>query len=183
MKVYYIRHGVTQWNLDGIAQGRSDIPLCDEGRRQAEQTALLLKDKQLDLCICSPLSRARETAEIVLSGRNVPIIFDERIAERCFGSNEGKPYFSDKTEEYRTNMWDIAHDGEFGDMETIASVVKRVYSLLDELKEKYPDKNVLISAHGGLSPAVKYYVEGKEVSHNYRFDIIKNCQIIEGEIN
>ncbi len=182
MKLYYVRHGFTQWNIDGFTQGHSDIPLCDDGRAQAREAAKLLADKHIDLCIASPLSRTRETAEIILSGRDVPISFDERIKERHFGSYEGKPYFRQETEEFKTKVWDIDEDGKYGDIETMASVVKRLYEFLDEIKEKYKDKSVLIVSHGGLSSAVKYYIAGEKISKNYRFDIIKNCEIIEGDI-
>lgn len=182
MKLYFVRHGKTQWNIDGYMQGRSDIPLCDIGRQQARDTEKLLADKHIDICISSPLSRARETAEIILKGRDVPIITDERIIERAFGSYEGSNAFYTGTEEYRKTMWNLDGDGKFDDMEPIGSVVKRVYAFLDDIKEKYKDKSVLITAHGGLSPAVKYYIAGQEISENYLFDIVKNCEIIEGEI-
>ena len=69
--------------------GSSDIPLSEEGRREAEllrQTAAGLK---FDLVISSPMLRARETAEAVVGGRDIPILFDNRLSERMFGAFEG----------------------------------------------------------------------------------------------
>ena len=182
MKMYYIIHGLTEWNKNGFAQGHRDIPLCDEGRAQARETAKVLADKHIDLCIASPLARARETAEIVLEGRDVPIIFDNRLVERNFGMYEGTPHTLQQPDEWRDRFWSIDEDMRYADIEPMSSVVKRLYEFLDEIKETYRDKSVLIASHGGLSAAVKYYIAGEPVSRNYRFDIIKNCEIIEGEI-
>lgn len=87
--LYIMRHGKTDWNAKHKLQGRTDIPLNDDGRRMAENAAQTYRDIHFDLCYCSPLSRARETAEIVLKGRNIPIITDERLAEMSFGIYEG----------------------------------------------------------------------------------------------
>ena len=84
-----MRHGKTEWNALHKLQGRTDVPLCDEGRKMAADAAELYKDINFDVCYCSPLVRARETAEIVLKGRDIPIITDERLTEMCFGVYEG----------------------------------------------------------------------------------------------
>ncbi len=87
--LYIIRHGKTDWNALHKLQGRTDIPLNDEGRKMAEEAGKLYRDVHFDVCFCSPLIRARETAEILLRGRNVPILTDNRLAEMGFGSYEG----------------------------------------------------------------------------------------------
>ena len=68
MKIYFIRHGETDWNKDGKLQGRVDIPLNEEGRHVAELTCEALKEEHFDIAFTSPLSRAYETAEIILRG-------------------------------------------------------------------------------------------------------------------
>ena len=65
-----------------------DIPLNQFGKHLAEETAEGLHDIPFDLCISSPLSRAYETARIILEGRDVPIITDARIEEMAFGEYE-----------------------------------------------------------------------------------------------
>ena len=64
--LYIMRHGKTEWNELHKLQGRTDIPLNEEGRKMAEQAREKYKDVSFDICYCSPLIRARETAEIVL---------------------------------------------------------------------------------------------------------------------
>lgn len=87
--LYIIRHGKTDWNEIHKLQGRTDIPLNDEGRQMARDAAKEYGDIHFDVCYCSPLCRARETAELLLEGRNVPIVIDERLKEMSFGIYEG----------------------------------------------------------------------------------------------
>ena len=62
--LYIIRHGKTDWNALHKLQGRTDIPLNDEGRQMAEDARKEYRDVHFDVCFCSPLIRARETAEM-----------------------------------------------------------------------------------------------------------------------
>ena len=89
--LYIMRHGRTDWNDQHKMQGRTDIPLNDCGREMAEKAREEYKDVNFDICYCSPLSRARETAEILLKGRDIPIIYDDRLLEMSFGIYEGTP--------------------------------------------------------------------------------------------
>ena len=85
MRLYIVRHGETQWTKERKIQGQVDIPLNEFGRTLAVKTARGLSDITFDLCYSSPLSRARETAELILEGRQTRIIEDARIAEMGFG--------------------------------------------------------------------------------------------------
>ena len=87
--LYIMRHGSTDWNEKLKLQGRTDIPLNAHGRKMAEEAAEKYRDVNIDICYCSPLSRALETARIFLQGRDVPIITDGRLAEMSFGIYEG----------------------------------------------------------------------------------------------
>ena len=87
--LYIMRHGRTDWNDLRKLQGRTDIPLNDAGREMAEAARKEYADVHFDICFCSPLIRARETAEIVLRGRDIPIVPDDRLKEMSFGECEG----------------------------------------------------------------------------------------------
>ena len=87
--LYIIRHGKTDWNVRHKLQGRTDIPLNDEGRQMAEAARKEYRDVHFDICFCSPLIRARETAEILLRDRTIPILPDDRLMEMSFGCFEG----------------------------------------------------------------------------------------------
>ena len=88
MKLYLVRHGETSWNIERKVQGQTDIPLNETGVRQAEKVREELKSVAFDICYCSPLIRAKRTAEIVADGR-VDIVIDENLKERGFGELEG----------------------------------------------------------------------------------------------
>lgn len=87
--LYIMRHGRTDWNDQKRLQGQTDIPLNDTGREMAAEAGKRYADVPFDVCWCSPLVRAKETAELLLSGRDVPIYFDERLKEVAFGEYEG----------------------------------------------------------------------------------------------
>lgn len=83
-----IRHALTDWNVSGRFQGQSDVPLSDEGRREARRLERYVRNLEPDAVVfASPLARARETAEIAFPGRE--ILLDPRLAELDFGAFEG----------------------------------------------------------------------------------------------
>ena len=89
MRLYIIRHGETEWNVLKRFQGRSDIPLNDEGRRLARITAEALREVPFSRIYTSPLKRAYETAMIIKADRDIPVIEEPRIIEIGFGEYEG----------------------------------------------------------------------------------------------
>ena len=84
-----MRHGKTDWNEIHKLQGRTDIPLNEEGRRMAAAAGKEYQDIHFDICFCSPLIRAKETAQLVLKGRDIPVLYDDRLKEMSFGIYEG----------------------------------------------------------------------------------------------
>ena len=86
MKIYYVRHGQTDLNLAKKMQGGgTEKELNETGVSQAYNTKKELENVKYDLVICSPMKRAKQTAEIINEGRDIPIITDERIRERKLG--------------------------------------------------------------------------------------------------
>ena len=151
--IYIVRHGETDWNLLGKLQGSKDIPLNEKGRKQALLTKVELDNKEIDLIIASPLKRARETAEIINSDRNLPMIIDDRIRERCFGEFEGEEFTVLDTKPF----WDYYVNEQYETAESVQDFFKRIYDFLDDITIKYKDKNVLLVTHGGVSLPVHCY--------------------------
>ena len=89
MQLICVRHGRTAWNADRRFQGHTDIPLDDEGRAQATALASLLRDDRIDAAVASDLSRAAETARVVLGPRDVALRLDPDWREMQFGDWEG----------------------------------------------------------------------------------------------
>ena len=90
MKIYVIRHGQTDYNVQNVFQGRKDIPLNSVGLKQAEETAQKFQGIPVDVILVSPLIRARETAKYVANVTGVKPIIEQGLVERSFGDMEGK---------------------------------------------------------------------------------------------
>lgn len=87
-----VRHGVTDWNARGRFQGRTDIPLNDEGIAQALAAARRLQNVALDYIVSSPLIRAVKTAEIIAAASGKSVSIDADLIECDFGSFEDDRY-------------------------------------------------------------------------------------------
>ena len=87
--LYLIRHGETEWNLEGRLQGGKDSSLTALGRQQASGIAISLKAGPPSLILSSPLGRARKTAEIIAKALDISIEKDDRLGELRFGAAEG----------------------------------------------------------------------------------------------
>lgn len=176
MYIYVIRHGQTDWNLTKKMLSFTDIELNEAGVRQCQEAEKLVKNIDYDLVICSPKKRTRKTMEIVNS-KNIPVIFDERLVERDAGVLEG---VNTDTIDYRS-FWSIGKDNAY-DCEKVEECKNRVYSFLDELKEKYNDKNILIVTHNGICRIINTYFNGIPRKGNLENLGHDNCEIKMYEI-
>lgn len=171
--LYVTRHGETDWNLYGKVQGKADILLNSKGIEQAKQTMKKLKQESIDLIICSPLIRARQTARIINSERIFPIILDERISERDFGEMEG---MSKDNFDFQA-FWNYDKNITYEKAENIKEFFNRIFLFLDEIKKKYKNKNILLVTHGGVSIAINCYFNGVPESGACLPLCIKNCEV------
>jgi alpha-ribazole phosphatase len=149
MKLLLIRHGQTNWNLEQRFQGQSDIPLNETGRKQAQALADRLSAEPFDAVYSSDLQRATETAKIICASQ---IHSDARLREVNFGDWEGLIYDEIKAK-YPEPLaaWEadiFKNAPPHG--ETLEGLAVRVQSMLDELRKKNDDQNILIVAHGGV---------------------------------
>lgn len=90
MNLYFMRHGETDWNRLRKIQGQADNPLNEAGRKEAIRSGKILSAIRFDKCYCSPLRRARETAEAVLSWQNCPVVYEKLIREISYGIDDGQ---------------------------------------------------------------------------------------------
>ena len=152
-RLLLVRHGKTEWNGLSRFQGKSDIPLNDEGKCQAELLAARLEGWGPDALFSSPLSRARETAEI-LSSRSSGLspVFLEELSEIGFGQWEGRSIHEIESADPQSfHRWkDSPFDCPPPGGESFASVESRVRSALDEILSKDGDRVVVVSLGGIL---------------------------------
>lgn len=147
MLIGLVRHGLTDWNAEGRIQGQSDIPLNNEGRRQAEMLGdrLLSEAYKWDYCITSSLSRAAETGEIIAARLGIPLLEpDHRIRERAYGQVEGMTAV--QREEKWGKDWNLLSLGQ----ETDDTLQARALAFMEDLSARYPDRNILVISHGGF---------------------------------
>ena len=179
MKIYYVRHGQTDWNLAKKMQGgQTERPLNETGLKQAEDTKKELENVKYDIVLCSPMQRAKQTVEIINEGRDVPIIVDERLRERKLGELEGYPI----TPEREKEIWDYKLNVDIKEGESLKEFEQRILDFITDIKQKYADKTVLIVAHGGLAKVLKAYLYGKPESENLDEVKMKNCEILEADL-
>lgn len=143
-EIVLIRHGITDWNAERRAQGQSDIPLNEIGRKQAHALANRLTSEKWDLIFSSDLSRAKETAEILAETLNLEVQTDRRLREMHKGETEGT------TLEERINKWGSQWEQLSLGVEEDDSITKRGTSFVTETMTKFPTKKILVVSHGAL---------------------------------
>lgn len=156
--LYIMRHGKTEWNSLHKLQGRTDIPLNEDGRQMALRACEEYKSVNIDVCYCSTLSRAVETAEILLKGRNVPIIKDERLVEMSFGEYEGIEN-SFQIPDCPINVLfkePEKYIGSVGGAETFNELFTRTGQFLKEVIEPQiqEGRDILIVGHGAMNSSI-----------------------------
>lgn len=180
MKIYIIRHGQTDWNLQRKIQGTSDIELNSTGISQAEEARKIVKDLDIDFIICSPLKRTKKTAEIINKDKNLKIIYDENFVERGFGDYEGVIIQKDKMDIFNSQIFfDLNLNLDTNNVEPIGRVLERVTKRLDEIKKVYDGKNILIVTHGGVARAINAYFNGIPEDGIILSTNLNNCEIRE----
>lgn len=183
MKIYVIRHGETNWNKEGRLQGRTDIELNENGIKQAENARKLLKDYKIDLIVSSPLKRAMKTAQIINEEKNCLMILDKRIEERGYGDIEGRIRKEITDEVINSKQLDnYKINKKYMGIEPIQDLCNRVWSLIDDLRKDYTDKNILLVTHGGTIRAIDGYFYGVDENGIIQNPGLKNCEIKEYEI-
>lgn len=98
MRLFLVRHGETLANARRVIQGHThNVSLSSRGRGQIEKLAQRLKAQPISAVYSSDLRRACESAEIVAKELSLPVYFDRRLRERCYGEFEGKPVYPQGT--------------------------------------------------------------------------------------
>jgi broad specificity phosphatase PhoE len=175
MNILLVRHGETAWNREGRYQGRTDIPLSADGERQVRTLGERLRGVPIAVAISSPLSRARRTAEAILSGTETTLEFDDGLLEISHGQWEGQ-LASDVA---------ISHAEMFGvwrstpgraspagpGAETLGDVEARAWAVLERawMRLDGEDQTLLITAHDAVNRVILCRVLGLPLERVWRF--------------
>lgn len=142
---YFIRHGETELNRQGIIIGSIDISLNAHGMEQARYAALNLQNEKFDIIISSPRKRALQTSEVISQAIPKPIILESNLVERVWGAAEGQPFDSTKS------LFDDENTPEGAEFFTVFS--QRIISTV--AKHLLSEQGLpLFVSHGGVFKAL-----------------------------
>lgn len=171
-KVYLIRHGKTEWNLQSRYQGaHGDSPLLPQSYKEIELLADSLKKVDFAHAYASPLKRARVTAQKLIQYLDEPVrlTIDSRLMEFNLGKMEGM-HFDDVAKKWPEELKNFRHHPDKYDetatgSESFAQVINRVGSAVKEFCRLNPDGNILIVSHGAALNATINALIGTPMPH------------------
>ncbi len=169
--LYVLRHGQVDTNVKKQINGWNEEHLSEVGIKQAIAVGQDLKNIPFDVIFCSPLLRTKQTYDY-LNIKNVPVIYDDRIKERNANSMVGRA-----VQLLNKDLWyDPTKNVVYEDAEGFQSIINRVHSILEEIKNNYQDQNVLIITHGDVCKAIYlYFHPHTQDIHKFRQD---NCEFV-----
>lgn len=178
-----VRHGVTDWNVEGRWHGQTDIPLNEEGKKQARLSAQAIKGIKIDSAYTSDLSRTKQTYQEICDSLTLtcPVLSSPALNERDYGMFAGKNKWDVKdivgTEEFEKlrRQWDFPVPGG----ETLKDVYGRVVPFYQDkiLSDLKLGKNVLVVSSGNTLRALIKHLE------NISDENIAKLELNFGEIN
>ncbi|EDX42147.1 histidine phosphatase family protein [Limosilactobacillus reuteri] len=171
-KVYLIRHGKTQWNLESRYQGANgDSPLLKDSYREIELLASSLQRIPFEHAYASPLKRARITAQALLNHLNpeIPLTIDSRLKEFNLGKMEGM-HFEDVAAKWPEVLKNFRHhpdkyDESLVEGESFLEVIARFRAAIEEYCRQYPNGNILVISHGAALNAAINALIGTPLAH------------------
>jgi broad specificity phosphatase PhoE len=162
-RICIARHGETDWNVSGILQGWFDVPINEQGRRQAHELAAAFAGVGFASVWSSPLVRARETAEIIAAAlRLAPPAAHEGLKERHFGAIQGVPK-SELAELNPVLLQQILRRNpaaEFEGGESMDEFADRVLGAFADIGALNPERRVLVITHGWVMDVVTRHIGG-----------------------
>ena len=146
MQVLLVRHGATDWNLQGRCQGATDLDLNEVGVRQAEQIAASLTNETIHGIYSSNLKRAQQTAQFISLHRQLPVLIETDVRELDHGELEGltfaeiKENYSQFIQKWRTEPAEIQVPGG----ERLVDVARRAWNGLNRIVQLHTAQETLV---------------------------------------
>lgn len=168
--VYIARHGEAEVNAAGLLAGsRSESPLTDKGKQQAQQLGQQLHNAQIELVVCSPMSRTRQTAEIAAKafGYEGTIVEQPLFIERDFGT---------ATNVHKPEAFEMLDSGKAEGVEPAMTLHKRMLDALDWLREQ-PASVILVVSHGGPTDMIRTIHSGGDPEVFHRIHTLENGEV------
>lgn len=171
VKLWLVRHGQTDWNLEGRYQGQTDLPLNANGLLQAREVARFFTGKKIAAIYSSDLQRALQTANAIASLTGVPVQVDQRLREINQGELEGQLYSVIKVKYPELILMrgrDPLHARPPGG-ETVWEVAQRVYQAIDEISARHAGDEVVIVSHGLSLATILVHSAGVPLGNAFKY--------------
>ncbi len=175
-RLILIRHGETDWNVEGRYQGQADPPLNEKGLEQAHQLVEELEGVGLEVLFTSPLLRAKQTAEVVADPLGIHLQIEPRLMEIHQGDwqtrlrSEIESLYPDLFHRWETEPWEVSPpEGEH-----LNQVQRRVNTALDEILTRHQGQTVGIVAHRIPIALIKMRFQGMDA------DIVRRLHLPNG---
>ena len=172
-KLYFVRHGESEWNVADKICGRTDIPLTKRGHEQAVETGkkIVAEGIKADEILYSPLSRAADTAKHISEITGIPARVEPRLIEQNFGKYESTARNGEEFQKAK-QQFITRYDGG----ESMLHLAQRIYNLLDEIKAESDHKTYILVAHNGISRVIQSYFY-EMTNEEYATFGVKNCEV------
>lgn len=180
MRLYITRHSKTLWNQEKRLQGWQDSPLTDQGIKDALLLKERIKTLPIDHCYSSPIGRARQTSEILFD----QVILDERLKEMNFGIYEGRKIQEILNDKQYDDLWNHPDDQvKLTNGESYLEVQTRLKNFIDDIYQKYPNKNIFITIHGMLFIILHGLMLNYKTSDLIKINqhVVRGCSLSEVE--
>jgi len=165
-RLILVRHGETDWNLEGRWQGQSDVPLNQRGLEQAARLAReLARTYSIGAIYSSDLSRALHTAEAIAVETGRPVHVDARLRESNLGEWEGlqiqtiQETYREVFDKRVLDPWTVAPPGG----ETAWEVRQRIADALSDMAARHPGETVVVVTHGFVLAVARTLCEGETI--------------------
>lgn len=183
MKLYFVRHGETEWNVKKKIQGKTDIPLNENGIRQAKELACQLVEEELAVkhVYHSPQIRAAKTAQIVAEALHAECIPLDGLVEMNLGSWEGSNWRvieRENSPEYQKWRKDRRYVRTPGGGECYNDVVERTLEAMEYILKQENKEDVLIVTHSAIIMALRCYIEGLPFEEMVRKFKTRNAEVV-----
>jgi len=177
LEVVLVRHGATDWNLQGRCQSSSDRALSEAGERQAEEVAANLSQEKLSAVYSSGLIRARRTAQFISRPHGLPVRIENDVRELDHGALEGltfneiKEQYPDFIQRWRTEPAELQVPGG----ERLIDVQRRAWEGLNRIVDRHEEhETVVVVSHNFPILGIICHVTGTHLN-SYRSFHLEPC--------
>ena len=175
--IHLIRHGQTNWNVEGRIQGQTDSILTEIGQAQAVDAGEALKNHRFDAAYSSTSIRALDTAKSILAHHQTELRPTPDLLEIHFGSWEGRLYAELEADDPENHDYFFNNPAKFNveGVETFYQVQTRAMATIDKIAAAHPQQTVLLVSHGLYIRAILNHIQGTAMEAFWQGPRMTNC--------